>query len=71
MNKQKKNALNMVEDWAEKTKKESNIMKRYLYRAYKKELQDVYFDVSEVWECIDSIADYASDIIGRVKDIKA
>ena len=50
MNKQKKIALNMVEDWAEKTKKESNIMKRYLYGAYKKELQDLDFDVSEVWE---------------------
>lgn len=71
MNKQKKIALNMVEDWAEKTKKESNIMKRYLYGAYKKELQDLDFDVSEVWECIDFIADYASDLIGRVKDIKA
>ena len=71
MNKQKKLALNIVEDWAEKIEKESNIMMRYLDRAYKKELQDDCSDVWEVRECIDSVADYASDLLDVVRILKS
>lgn len=70
MNKQKK-ALNIIDEWANKIVKESEIMNRHL-DAYKEDMgvDDFDFDVSEVRKCIGYIADYASDLKGRVKIIK-
>ena len=71
MNKQKMNALNMIDEWAKKIVKESEIMNRHL-DAYKEGMgvDDFDFDVSEVRKCIGYIADYASDLKGQVKIIK-
>lgn len=67
---QKDETLITIKDWAEKMEKETDSIKRLLQTVYGKEVQDITSDEFELWDCIASISDAASDVIERVNDLR-